>query len=45
MVKTLAEEAIYNLSLIGHVTEIVQDISFQEFRKLTYARLDKLKHH
>lgn len=45
MVKTQEEEVIYNLSLIGHVTEIVQDVLFEEFRKITYARLDKIKHH
>lgn len=45
MIKTQEEEAIYNLSLIGHVTEIVQDVLFEEFKKITYARLDKLKHH
>lgn len=43
MVKTQEDEVIYNLSFIGRVTEIVQDISFQEFRKVTYARLDKLR--
>ncbi|AJQ26964.1 hypothetical protein [Pelosinus fermentans] len=45
MIKTQEEKAIYNLSLIGHVTEIVQDVSFEEFRKIIYARLDKLKQH
>ncbi|GMB01002.1 hypothetical protein [Pelosinus sp. IPA-1] len=45
MVKTQEEKAIYNLSLIGYVTEIVQDASFEEFRKIIYARLDKLRHH
>jgi hypothetical protein len=45
MVKTQEEKAIYNISLIGHVTEIVQDVLFEEFKKITYARLDKIKHH
>jgi hypothetical protein len=41
MVKRQEQIEIYNLSLVGHVTEIVDDVSFEEFRDLTYARLDK----
>ena len=32
---------IYNLSLVGQVNEIVNDVSFEEYRDITYARLDK----
>ena len=41
MVKRQEEVTIYNLSLVGHVTEIVNDVSFEEYRDITYARLDK----
>ena len=41
MVKRSEEVTIYNLSLVGHVTGIVNDVSFEEYRELTYARLDK----
>jgi hypothetical protein len=41
MVKRQEEVNIYNLSLVGQVNEIADDISFEEFRDLTYARLDK----
>lgn len=41
MVKRQEELTIYNLSLVGQVTEIVNDVSFEEYRELTYARLDK----
>ena len=41
MAKMQGEKALYNLSLIGHVTEIVDDVSFKEFRELTYARQNK----
>ena len=41
MVKRQKEVTIYNLSPIGQVTEIVNDVSFEEYRKITYARLDK----
>ncbi|AJQ28743.1 hypothetical protein [Pelosinus fermentans] len=41
MVKKQKEDAIYHLSLVGKVTEIVQEISFEEYRDITYARLDK----
>jgi hypothetical protein len=41
MVKQQEEVTIYNLSLFGHVTEIADDISFEEYRDITYARLDK----
>ena len=41
MIKRQKEVMIYNLSLVGHVTEIVNDVSFEEYRKITYARLDK----
>ncbi|MDF2636634.1 MAG: hypothetical protein K0R78_3508 [Pelosinus sp.] len=40
MVKRQEEVNVYNLSLAGHVTEIADDISFEEFRDLTYAKLD-----
>jgi hypothetical protein len=45
MVKTPDEEAIYNLSLIGYVTEIVQGVSSQESRKNINVRLDKRRQH
>ena len=32
---------LYHLSLVGHVTEVVLDVSFEEFRDITYAKLDK----
>ncbi len=41
MVKQQKEVTIYNLSLVGQVTEIVNDVSFEEYREITYARLDK----
>ena len=41
MVKRQEKIAIYNLSLVGYVTEIVNDVSFEEYRDITYARLDK----
>ena len=41
MVKRQEEVMIYNLSLVGQVTEVVNDVSFEEYRELTYARLDK----
>jgi len=41
MVKRQKEVTIYNLSLVGNVTEIVHDVSFEEYRDITYARLDK----
>jgi len=41
MVKRQEEVTIYNLSLVGQVTEIVNDVSFEEYRDITYARLDK----
>jgi len=41
MVKRQKEVAIYTLSLVGNVTEIVHDVSFKEYREITYARLDK----
>ena len=43
MVKKQEENAIYDLSLIGYVTEIVQDVSFKDFRDVTYARLNKIR--
>jgi hypothetical protein len=41
MVKRQEEVYIYNLSLVGRVTKIDDDISFEEFRDITYARLDQ----
>jgi hypothetical protein len=41
MVKRQKEVAIYTLSLVGNVIEIVHDVSFKEYRDITYARLDK----
>jgi hypothetical protein len=41
MVKQQEEVMIYNLSLFGHLTEIADDISFEEYRDITYAKLDK----
>ena len=41
MVKRQGKISIYNLSLVGQVTEIVNDVSFEEFRDITYAKLDK----
>ncbi|SFL49062.1 hypothetical protein [Pelosinus propionicus] len=40
IVKKQKEDAIYHLSLVGKVTEIVHEISFEEYRNITYARLD-----
>jgi hypothetical protein len=41
LVKRQEKVNIYNLSLVGQVTEIVNDVSFEEYRDITYARLDK----
>lgn len=41
MVKKQKEDAIYHLLLVGKVTEIVHEISFEEYRDITSARLDK----
>ncbi len=41
MVERQEKIAIYDLSLVGYVTEIVNDVSFEEYREVTYARLDK----
>ncbi|WP_110954504.1 hypothetical protein [Anaerosinus massiliensis] len=41
LIKQQDDVTIYNLSLVGRVTEIVDDVSFEEYRDLTYARLDK----
>jgi hypothetical protein len=41
LVKRQEKVMIYNLSLVGQVTEIVNDVSFEEYREITYARLDK----
>jgi hypothetical protein len=41
MVKQQEGVMIYNLSLFGHLTEIADDISFEEYRDITYAKLDK----
>ena len=41
LVKQQEEVMIYDLSPVGRVTEIVDDVSFEEYRKVTYARLDK----
>jgi hypothetical protein len=41
LVKRQEKVAIYNFSLVGYVTEIVNDVSFEEFKKITYAKLDK----
>lgn len=41
MVKRQKEFTIYNLLLVGNVTEIVHDVSFKEYRDITYRRLDK----
>ncbi|MBP2631724.1 MAG: hypothetical protein H6Q70_2352 [Firmicutes bacterium] len=41
MVKRQKKATIYNLSPVGDVTEIVNDVSFKEYRDITYARLDK----
>jgi hypothetical protein len=35
------EIALYNLSLYGHPTEIADDISFEEYRDIIYAKLDQ----
>jgi len=41
MVKWQKKVTIYNLSPVGDVTEIVNDVSLEEYRDITYARLDK----
>lgn len=41
MVKKQKEVAIYRLLLVGNVTEIVHDVSFKEYRDITYAKLDR----
>ncbi|MDF2633357.1 MAG: hypothetical protein K0R78_231 [Pelosinus sp.] len=41
MVKRQKEVYLYHLLLVGNVTEIVHDVSFEEYRDITYARLDK----
>lgn len=41
MVKRQNKIMIYNISSVGEVVEIVNDVSFEEYRDITYARLDK----
>jgi hypothetical protein len=41
MVKRQKEVTIYRLLLVGNVTEIVHDVSFKEYRDITYAKLDR----
>ncbi|MBP2629760.1 MAG: hypothetical protein H6Q70_388 [Firmicutes bacterium] len=41
LIKRQEKIAIYNLSLAGHVNEIADDISFEEYRDIIYAKLDK----
>ena len=43
LIKKQEKNSIYDLSLIGHVTEIIQDVSFEDFRQMTYARLKKIR--
>ena len=43
MIKRQEQNAIYDLSLIDNVTEIVQDVSFEEFRTITYVRFKKMR--
>ncbi|WP_110955824.1 hypothetical protein [Anaerosinus massiliensis] len=41
MVKRQKKVTIYNLLPLGDVTEIVNDVSFEEYRDMIYARFDK----
>ncbi|MBP2633215.1 MAG: hypothetical protein H6Q70_3843 [Firmicutes bacterium] len=41
MVKRQEEVNIYTLSLVGQVNEIADDISYEEYRDIIYAKLDK----
>jgi len=41
LVKWKEKLEIYKLSLVGHVIEIADDISIEEYRDSTYARLDQ----
>ncbi len=41
LVRRQEKIAIYDLSLIGYVTGIINGFSFEEYRDITYARLDK----
>ncbi|WP_110953719.1 hypothetical protein [Anaerosinus massiliensis] len=41
LVKREQETAIYHLSPAGCVREIVDDVLFEEYRAITYAKLDK----
>ncbi|MBP2630256.1 MAG: hypothetical protein H6Q70_884 [Firmicutes bacterium] len=41
MIKWKDAVNIYNFSLVGQVTEIADEISYQEYRDLTYAKLKK----
>ena len=43
LIKKQEQNTIYDLSLIGYVTEIIQDVSFKDFREMTYARLKKIR--
>ncbi|SFL69180.1 hypothetical protein [Pelosinus propionicus] len=45
MVEKQEEHAIYDLSLIGYVTKIVDDVCFKEFRDTIYARFNKRRQH
>lgn len=36
MVKNEKENAIYDLSIVGHITEIIHDVMFEEYRAYTY---------
>ncbi|MBP2632335.1 MAG: hypothetical protein H6Q70_2963 [Firmicutes bacterium] len=41
MIKWKDAVNIYNFSLVGQVTEIADEISYEEYRDLTYAKLKK----
>ena len=43
LIKKQEQNTIYDLSLNGYVTEIIQDVSFKDFRDMTYARLKKIR--
>ena len=43
LIKKQEQNTIYDLSLINNVTEIIQDVSFKDFREMTYARLKKIR--
>jgi hypothetical protein len=45
MVEKQEGDAIFDLSLVGYVTKIIDDVCFKEFRDSVYARYNKRRPH